>query len=132
MGVSISDNPTHIFMEVAYEQDFFKVKNDDGDIMFINLDDIYLIESFGNSVELKTYKNIYKIKEKLYEIENMYLRNKLVRINKSQIVSLSKIAKLSPLINSKLKLKMLNNDIVYVTRSYKRDFLNKLNIGGNI
>ena len=90
--------------------------------------DIYLIESFAHKVILHTRDEQYTIREKLYEIEGIFKDNKVLRINKSQIVAIAKIFEVVPQYNSRLKIILNNNLEVYVTRIYLNNFRKKIGV----
>jgi len=56
-------------------------------IVKLSLKDIYYIESVDNKTFAYTIHQVYEIKKKLYELENIY--NDYLRISKSTIINLS-------------------------------------------
>ena len=79
-------------------------------------------ESYGNDVFCVTKNDQYKIQMKLYKVQEDFLNNGFIRINKSYIINVSKIISVSPQINSQLKLTMVNKQEVYVNRTYLKAF----------
>lgn len=62
----------------------------ENDIVPIKLSDIYRIYSDDNNTYISVGRKIYKIKEKLYELENILPHN-FIRINKSCIININVI-----------------------------------------
>lgn len=88
----------------------------------IHYSKIVFVESFGHEIILHTMDKEFLLKERLYEIEGMFEGKGLVRVNKSQIVNRAHITEIKPSLNSRLRLKMRNNEIIDVTRSYQVRF----------
>lgn len=61
----------------------------------------------------------YKVNMKLYDIE---LIPWFVRINKSCAINVMKIKEANRLLNSKIKILLINNDVLYVNRTYIKGF----------
>ena len=87
----------------------------------IDISDVLYFESLGDDCFCVTPENRYKTKVKLYETEE-FGQFGLVRINKSYVVNVFKVITITPQLNSKIKLRMKNNDIVYVNRTYLKAF----------
>lgn len=85
-------------------------------------EDILYIESFGHEIICTTINNVYRIKEKLYEIEAMFFKNGFIRINKSYVINKNHIKDIKPTFNSKFIITMKDNVVVEVTRSYYYKF----------
>jgi DNA-binding LytR/AlgR family response regulator len=89
----------------------------------VNYQDIILLETeAGNIYARTTMDKDYRIKEKLYELENMLTGEGFIRINKSNIVNILHINEIVPWFNGRLLLKLNNNKEVEVSRSYAGDF----------
>ncbi len=87
----------------------------------INLEDILYFEAIGDHCFCFTMNNKYKVKGyKLKELE--FLKEGFVRIHKSYIVNVFKIITLTPQINSRIKLRVKNQDVIYINRSYIKSF----------
>lgn len=126
-GIEVSDiNPTHIFKETGsieverrnnlYIYDIF------GNQISIPTKNILLVESFDKDIEILLIDEVVKVKPRLYQVMSLLPADTFVMINKSQIVSLRKIKKISPQFNSRLKLTLSNGDIVFVSRTYLNMF----------
>ena len=91
--------------------------------------DISYFEAVGNNVyAVNTFKK-YKVKEKLYELEDKLKAEGFIRVSKSFVVNIVKIERINPWFNGKLLLK-LNEPFceIDVTRKYVKDFKNFLGL----
>ena len=93
----------------------------------VNIKDIEYIESFDNDVYAIVGKDRYKINEKLYSLEEKLNEYDFIRISKSVLVNITKIDYIKPMFNCKLKLVLVNNDIIEVNRTYLKSFKERLN-----
>ena len=80
--------------------------------------DVYYFESVDHKVFLYTEKDVYEIKQKLYEIEDTYQGMDYFRVSKSVILNLSKIQHLSPVLGSRLEATLLNGERIMISRQY--------------
>lgn len=89
----------------------------DESIYFVDLCEVYYFSSFQNLVRVITDVEYYTDK-KLYEIEEEYSKLGFIRINKSQIVNIRNVKKISPYIGSRLILVLSNGEQLVVTKSF--------------
>ena len=94
----------------------------------INIDDVIYIESLAHDVLVNTSEATFKIKERLWQLENILDPDKFIRISNSVIVYKKAIKSIKPALSQKFMLVMINGDIVDVTRSYYYIFKDKLRI----
>lgn len=108
------------------KEDFKNVitgKCDDNELKVLTYDDIYYFEAMGNDVFCRTVDKKYKVKEKLYELEERLQSKGFVRISKCFIVNIVKVDRIISWFNSKLILKIIGIDEeIYVTRKYLTEF----------
>ena len=71
---------------------------------------------------------MYEVRLKLYEIEKMYERSDFMRISKSMIADVSKIARIIPSFNSRMEAVMKNGEKVIISRQYVSDLKKKLEL----
>lgn len=90
----------------------------DNKISRIQPDDVFYIESVDNKVFLYTDKEVYEIRQKLYEIESLYQGFDYFRASKSIIVNLNKIHYLSPVLGSRLEATLINGEKLIISRQY--------------
>lgn len=83
---------------------------------------IDFIESFGNEISASVNQRVLRISSKLYKLEDEWRKYGFVRISKSQIVNVGKIAAIKRGFNGKLLLVLENNQHLEVNRSFVKDF----------
>lgn len=89
----------------------------------ISYQEIILLETETGDIYARTTKGRdYRIKEKLYELEDLLSGEGFIRINKSNIVNILHINEIVPWFNGRLLLKLNNGKEVEVSRSYAGDF----------
>ncbi|BCN30795.1 LytTR family DNA-binding domain-containing protein [Anaeromicropila herbilytica] len=110
--------------EVLEIIDFIKSRDDtllgyeDARKCQIPLRDVYYFEGVDNKVYAYLKNNVYEIKNKLYELEEIYSTKKFFRCSKSVLVNLLKIESVKPALNGRFNAKLLNGEQVIISRSY--------------
>lgn len=84
----------------------------------IELEKIYYFEAVDNRVFLYLEKEVYEVKQKLYELEERFCGTDFFRASKSQIVNLAKVKSLSPAFNGRFEAHMKNGEKVVISRQY--------------
>ena len=97
-------------------------------IVKLSVKDIYYFESVDNKVFAYTAKETYEIHKKLYEIEQEFEHTDLLRISKSVIVNVSKIAYIKPMFNGRCGAKLRKEGKMIVSRQYVLDLKKKIGI----
>ena len=97
-------------------------------IVKLSLKEIYYFEAVDNKVFSYTAKETYEIHKKLYEIEQELEHTDFLRISKSVIVNVSKIAYVKPIFNGRFEAKLKNDEKVIVSRQYVTELKKKLGI----
>ena len=100
----------------------------DDKIVKLSLKEIYYFESVDNKVFSYTAKETYEVHKKLYEIEQAFEHTDFLRISKSVIVNVAKIAYVKPIFNGRFEAKLKNDEKVIVSRQYVLDLKKKLGI----
>ena len=90
--------------------------------------DIFYFEAVDNKVFAYTGKGVYEVRKKLYEIEKEYADTDFLRISKSAIVNVAKIAYIRPLINGRFEAKLKNEEKIIINRQYVIELKKKLEI----
>ncbi|MDE6728316.1 MAG: LytTR family transcriptional regulator [Oscillospiraceae bacterium] len=91
--------------------------------------EIYYFESVDNKVFTYCEKDVYEIKEKLYELESIYKNTDFQRISKSVIANISFIEAVIPILGAMLEAKLKNGERVIISRQYVLELKKKLGIG---
>jgi len=95
----------------------------------LEFSDIIYIEAEGNNVYCKTEKAIYRLKDKLYELEEKLKNERFIRINKSTIVNIMNVSEIIPYFGGKLLLKFgITSVEKEVSRAFVKDFKEYLGI----
>lgn len=100
----------------------------DDKIVKLSLKEIYYFEAVDNKVFSYTAKETYKVHKKLYEIEQAFEHTDFLRISKSVIVNVAKIAYVKPIFNGRFEANLKNDEKVIVSRQYVLDLKKKLGI----
>ncbi|MDD2261541.1 MAG: LytTR family DNA-binding domain-containing protein [Clostridia bacterium] len=127
LGIDIDDDSEFTLSEDNTFIDHLTGKLEDS-FHRINIDDVIYIESLAHDVLVHTSEAIYRIKERLWQLENLLDPDKFIRISNSVIVSKKAIKSIKPALSQKFMLKLKNEKIVDVTRSYYYIFKDKLGI----
>lgn len=92
-------------------------------MVIIEFEKILYFEASGNSIYCHTKDDVFKVKEKLYELEESLPKDKFIRVNKSAIVHANKISEIIPWFNRRLLLKFTDStkDEV-VSKNYTGEF----------
>ena len=90
--------------------------------------EVFYFESVDNKVCACCEKNVYEIKQKLYELEGIFEHTDFVRISKAMIVNVGKISKIIPTFNGRLEAVLKNGERVVISRQYVPDLKKKLGI----
>lgn len=93
---------------------------------YLSLDTIIFFETTDGRVNAHTNDDVFQIKYRLYELEEI-LSGNFLRISKSTIVNIDKIFSISRSIASPSSIQFYNSHKqVYVSRFYYKELVNKL------
>lgn len=126
-GFEIADEAPFTLIEENITVDTIIGKKD-GSYFYISTKDIIFFESFGHEIYVETKDNRYRVKEKLYELEEILDNSLFFRINQSMIINKKAIKRITPSIGTKFKLSMINSITLEVTRNYYYKFKEFINI----
>ncbi len=84
----------------------------------IYLKDVYYFEGVDNKVYAYLKDNIYEIKKKLYELEEIYEQRQFFRCSKSVLINLLKIESVKPTLNGRFTAKLFNGEQIIISRQY--------------
>ncbi|MDD6081532.1 MAG: LytTR family DNA-binding domain-containing protein [Oscillospiraceae bacterium] len=94
----------------------------------LSCEDIYYFESVDNKVYAYARSEVYEIKHKLYEIEELYQFSNLLRCSKSMILNISKIKCVTPLFNGRMEAHLKNDEKIIISRQYVSSLKKKIGI----
>jgi DNA-binding LytR/AlgR family response regulator len=84
----------------------------------VSLRDIFYFEGVDNKVYAYLKNNVYEMKTKLYELEELYRSRQFFRCSKSVLINLLKIESVKPALNGRFTAKLLNGEQVIISRQY--------------
>ncbi len=100
----------------------------DGEILKLSPSDIYYFELVDNKVCACCEKSVYEVRQKLYELEQIFDHTDFIRISKAIIINVSKIKRIVPMFNSRLEAVLDNGERVVISRQYVPELKKKLGI----
>lgn len=124
-GFIVTDDASLAFVDYEDKVQLINAKKD-GDLYRVPIEKILFVESYGHEISINLMDDTYYVREKLYELEIELKDYKFIRINKSQIINVGKIKKMKALLNYRIKITLINDKVVYVSRNYYyafKDFL---------
>lgn len=124
---SLDEKLLNLIYSLKTEQDKLTGYTEDKIVKLIPKD-IFYFESVDNKVFAYTSDGVYEIHKKLYELENEYENSDFMRVSKSSIVNLAKIAYIRPIFNGRFEAKLKNNEKMIISRQYVTELKKKLEI----
>ncbi|WP_285396250.1 LytTR family DNA-binding domain-containing protein [Lysinibacillus sp. fls2-241-R2A-57] len=94
----------------------------------IKLSDIYYFEAVDGKVFLYCKENVFEVKQKLYELEELLQRKNCFRASKSTILNIAKISSINPSISGRFEAILDNGERAVVSRQYVPVLKNMLGI----
>jgi len=92
----------------------------------LSYQDVYYFEATDNRVYAYCHSDVYEVKHKLYELEEIFSTFDFERCSKSMIVNLEKIEFLSPHFGGKLEAHLKNGEKIIISRRYVHNLKIKL------
>lgn len=89
-----------------------------GDIFFLEPEQIYYFESVDQKVFAYGKTNVYEVKSKLYELEEQLQGREFMRASKSTILNLNKISRLTPAFSGRFEALLQNGEKAIISRQY--------------
>lgn len=109
--------------------DAYLVGKEDEKLYKISFKDIFYIETVDKKSFLYTVDNVFATSEKLYQLEEKLQFADFIRISKSMILNIDKIDMIYPTISGRFNAKLLNQEIVTISRGYVPELKKKLGVG---
>ncbi len=94
----------------------------------LSCDDIYYFESVDSKVYAYGKSEVFEVKHKLYEIEELYRFSNLFRCSKSMILNLSKIKCVTPHFNGRMEAHLKNGEKIIISRQYVSELKQKIGV----
>ena len=90
----------------------------DDSIKWVDVSDIYYIESIDKRTIVFCEKGSYQVRKRLYQVYEELADNGFIQISKYCILNINKLEKITPLFNSHMEAVLSNGKCLYVTRKY--------------
>ena len=90
----------------------------DGEIHLIEPSEVYYFEYVDQKVFAYCKANVYEIKKKLYELEEILPGADFIRVSKSSILNLDKINSLAPAFGGRFEANLKNGEKIIISRQY--------------
>ncbi len=94
----------------------------------IKLSDIYYIEAVDGKVYAYCKDDVFEVKQKLYELEELCKDKNCFRASKSTILNIAKIASIYPSISGRFEAVLDNGERAVVSRQYVPVLKNRLGL----
>lgn len=96
----------------------------------IPVGDIFYIESVDNKTFAYTQSEVYELRQKLYEMEELLREKHFLRTSKSTLLNLMKISAIKPALNGRFTAVLFSGEETVISRKYVPE-LKKALKGGN-
>lgn len=123
----LDDRILKLIQALKNEKSRLSVYSDSG-ITMLDLKDVFYFESVDNRVFAYCESQVYEVRRKLYELESDLENTDFLRISKSAIVDLSKIAHLSAAFNGRIEATLKNREKIIISRQYVPALKKKLGL----
>jgi DNA-binding LytR/AlgR family response regulator len=87
----------------------------------IPLGDIFYIESVDNKTFAYTQSEVYELRQKLYEVEDLLREKHFLRTSKSTLLNLMKISAIKPALNGRFTAVLFSGEETVISRKYVPD-----------
>ena len=84
----------------------------------IPVGDIFYIESVDNKTFAYTQNEVYELRQKLYEVEDLLREKHFLRTSKSTLLNLMKISAIKPALNSRFTAVLFSGEETVISRKY--------------
>ena len=84
----------------------------------IPVSDIFYIESVDNKTFAYTQNEVYELRQKLYEVEDLLREKHFLRTSKSTLLNLMKISAIKPALNGRFTAVLFSGEETVISRKY--------------
>lgn len=84
----------------------------------IPVGDIFYIESVDNKTFAYTQNEVYELRQKLYEVEDLLREKHFLRTSKSTLLNLMKISAIKPALNGRFTAVLFSGEETVISRKY--------------
>ena len=116
------DEEDYVLLQKDIHLSHLAVRNKAGDRLHVPVEDILYMESYGHSIDVVCQQGRCQSNETLRELISMLDPTVFVRISNSVIINRRHVREIIPGFSMKFRVRMSDNSIVEVTRSYYNSF----------
>ena len=87
----------------------------------VPVSDVYYVEAVDNTVFIYGQTQVYKARQKLYELEGILREKYFLRVSKSLILNLMKIKCIKPALNGRYSAILQSGEEIVISRKYVPD-----------
>lgn len=99
-----------------------------GEISFLDPEEVFYFESVDQKVFACCAKEVYEIKKRLYELEELLPKEDFIRAGKSSVLNLNQIKSLTPAFNGRFEALLKNGEKTIISRQYVGALKEKLGL----
>lgn len=99
-----------------------------GKIQFIDVKDIHFVEASGYYIEINLQEKKHLLRQSMGRIIDRLDAEKFIRIHRSVIINLQFMQEIIRMANKEYGIKMKNGRLFKVSKSYKKELFEKLNL----
>ena len=92
--------------------------DDDGNICFVRVSDVFYIESVEKQVFIYTKEKVYRAELQLYQFAEKLYSFGFEQISKSCILNINMLVSVKPIFNSKMEALLENGEKVLISRNF--------------
>ncbi|MEH7085556.1 LytTR family DNA-binding domain-containing protein [Neobacillus drentensis] len=112
------DDEIHEIVNKLKTEDLIVLGYNNDRVHRINLSDIYYFEAVDGKVFSYCKDNVFEVKQKLYELEELCKEKNCFRASKSTILNIAKISSIYPSISGRFEAVLENGERAVVSRQY--------------
>lgn len=94
--------------------------------IWVNVSDIYYIESVDKKTFVYCEKSVYRTEYRLYQLMDAFEFSSFVQVSKSCLININVLVSIRPLANSRMEATLSNGERINVTRKYVANIKEKL------
>ncbi|WHY66572.1 LytTR family DNA-binding domain-containing protein [Neobacillus sp. SuZ13] len=122
------DDEIHEIVNKLKTEDLIVLGYQNDRVHRINLSDIYYFEAVDGKVFSYCKDDVFEVKQKLYELEELCKEKNCFRPSKSTILNIAKISSIYPTISGRFEAVLENGERAVVSRQYVPVLKNKLGL----
>lgn len=98
----------------------------DGHMERLRLEDVYYFEAVDEKVFAYTKSDVYEIKQRLYEVEEMCTPYCFMRASKSAVLNLMRLEGITPALNGRYTARLKNGEKIVISRKYAPGIISRV------